>query len=105
MIVEPVSKADIQKVVLANTALEEVNLGTSSETVETSADAIEICKSVDEKVQVESPSKDTITREVSMEEESPKEPTREEKAPIDTICTGETVLKENVKHEKLSSSV
>ena len=37
-----------------------------------------------------------------MEEESPKEPTREEKAPIDTICTGETVQKENVKHEKLS---
>ena len=102
VIVEPVSKADIQKVVLANTALEEVNLGTSSETVETSADAIEICKSVDEKVQVESPSKDTITREVSMEEESPKEPTREEKAPIDTICTGETVQKENAKHEKLS---
>ena len=102
MIVEPVSKADIQKAVLVDTALEEVNLGASSKTVETSADAIEICKSVDEKVQVESPSKDMIRREVSMEEESPKEPTREEEAPIDAICTEETVQKENVKHEKLS---
>ena len=100
--VEPVSKADIQNAVLADTILEEVNLGASSETVETSADAIEICKSVDEKVQVGSSSKDMITREVSMEEESPKEPNREEKALIDTICIQETVQKENVKHEKLS---
>ena len=102
VIVEPVSKADIQKAVLVDTALEEVNLGASSKTVETSADAIEICKSVDEKVQVESPSKDMIRREVSMEEESPKELTWEEEAPIDAICTEETVQKENVKHEKLS---
>ena len=100
--VEPVSKADIQNAVLADTVLEEVNLGASSETVETSADATEICKSVNEKVQVGSSSKDMITGEVSMEEESPKEPNREEKAPIDTICIQETVQKENVKHEKLS---
>ena len=88
---------------LADTPLEEVDLGTSSETVETSADVIEtLGKSEEEKVQVHGPSKDTITREVNMEEESPKETTREEKAPVDTICTEETVQKENIKHEKLS---
>ena len=103
MIVEPVPKADIQKAMLADTPLEEVDLGTSSETVETSADVIEtLGKSEEEKVQVHGPSKDTITREVNMEEESPKDTTREEKAPVDTICTEETVQKENIKHEKLS---
>ena len=81
--------------------LEEVDPGTSSETVETSADANKaLGKSEDEKVQVESPIEDLITREISVEEESSKETTFEEESPVDTISTEETVQRENVIHKK-----
>ena len=98
---EPLLKADIQGAMLADTPLEEVDPGTSSETVETSADANKaLGKSEDEKVQVESPIEDLITREISVEEESSKETTLEEESPVDTISTEETVERKNIIHEK-----
>ena len=86
---------------LADTPLEKVDIGTSSETLETLVDAIEtLGKSEDEKVQVESPTEYLITREINVEEESSKEITLKEEVPVDTISTDETVHRENIKREK-----